>query len=117
MSIFLLILLLAIAAVGLVPTLLLRKQGKTTWWDWIHPFTGVIAWFPLAVFEVGSKVTLSNFAIEVLAIALLSAVIPWARLLLSRWPGGTVRLFSILLTFLPILSALLLRLTMPTLSE
>ena len=106
---------LLIAAVAIYPTVSLRKCQITTWWDYVYPFTGVAAWFPLS--GVGSTVSLSNFVVEVFWIAVLSVLLPWGRWLLSRTGKEQIKTLSLLLTFLPILAAVVMRLTMPTLPE
>lgn len=109
------ILFLVIAAVAIYPTVALRKRQRTTRWDYVYPFTGVAAWFLLL--GVGSTATLSNFLVEVFCIAVLSALLPWVRWLLSGIGKGQMKTLSFLLTFLPILASVILRLTMPTLPE
>jgi len=112
---FSVILFLVIAAVAIYPTVALRKHQRTTWWDYVYPFTGVAAWFLLL--GVGSTATLSNFVVEVFCVAVLSALLPWVRWLLSGTGKGQIITLSFLLTFLPILAAVIMRLTMPTLPE
>ena len=109
--------LLLIAGVAIYPMLALRKRQRTTWWDHVYPFTGVIAWFPLGMANIGSTVSLSNFVVEVFWIAVLSAVVPWGRWLLSRVERKQIKALSLLLTFIPIVAAVVIRLTMPTLPE
>lgn len=104
---------LLIAASAIYPTVALRKRQQTTWWDYVYPFTGVAAWFSLGV---GLTASLSNFVVEVFWIAALSALLPWVRWLLSNTPKGVTKL-PLLLTFLPILTAVVVRLLMPTLPE
>ena len=106
---------LLIAAVAIYPTIAFRKRQRTTWWDYVYPFTGVAAWFPLS--GVGSTASLSNFVVEVFWIAILSVLLPWRRWLLSRTERDQIKTLSFLLTFLPILAAVVMRLTMPTLPE
>jgi len=106
---------LLIAAVAFYPTVALRKYQPITWWDYVYPLTGVIAWFPLT--GVGATVSLSNFVVEMFWIAVLSALLPWGRWLLSRIKKNQTQTLSFLLTFLPILAAIVMRLTMPTLPE
>ena len=109
------ILFLAIAAVAIYPTVALGKRQRTTWWDYVYPFTGVTVWIPLL--GVGSTATLSNFVVEVVCIAILSALLPWGRWLLPRSEKDQIKGLSFWLTFLPILTAVVMRLTMPTLPE
>ena len=111
------ILFLLIAGVAIFPMSALRKSQRMAWWDWDYPFTGVVAWFPLAMSNIGSTVSLSNFVVEVFWIAVLSVVIPWGRWLLSRVERKQFETLSLFLTFLPILAAVVIRLTMPTLPE
>jgi len=106
---------LLIAGIAIYPMLALRKHQRTTWWDYAYPFTGVIAWFSLGMSNIGSTVSLSNFVVEVFWIAVLSVVTPWGRWLLSR--KEMVQALSFLLTFLPIVAAVVIRLIMPTLPE
>jgi len=106
---------LLIAGVAIFPTLALRERQRTTWWVYVYPFTGVIAWFPLS--GVGSTVSLSNFVVEVFWIAVLSVLIPWARWFLSKIETKQIKALSFFLTFLPSLAAVVMRLTMPTLPE
>ncbi len=106
---------LLIAAAALYPTIALRRYQRITWWDYVYPLTGVIAWFPLS--GVGSTVSLSNFVVELFWIAVLSALLPWGRWLLSRIEKDQIKTLSFLLTFVPILAAVVMRLTMPTLPE
>ena len=107
--------LILIAGVAICPTLAMRKRQRSTWWDYVYPFTGVAGWFLLS--GVGSTVSLSNFVVEVFWIAVLSVLIPWLRWMLSRVEAQQIKTLSLLLTFLPILAAVLMRLTMPTLPE
>jgi hypothetical protein len=104
---------LIIAASAIYPTVALRKRQQTNWWDYVYPFTGVAAWFPLGI---GSIASLSNVVVEVFWIAALSALLPWARWLLSNPPKEVTKL-PFFFTFLPILTAVVVRLIMPTLPE
>lgn len=108
---------LLIASVAIFPMLALQKRQRVTRWDWVYPFTGVVAWVPIAVARIGSTVSLSNFVVEVFWIGILSAAIPWVRLFLSRIEGQWVKRSSDLLTLLPMIAAVIIRLTMPTLPE
>ena len=108
---------LLIAVVAIPPTVMLRKIRPTTWWDFTFLFTGVAAWFPLAMFGVGSTVSLTNFVVEVFWIAVVSVAAPWTRWILARFQGEQFKAWSFVLTFLPMFLAVVLRLTMPTLPE
>lgn len=109
--------LLLLAGVAVFPMLALRKRQRTTWWDYVYPFTGVMAWFPLGISNIGSTVSLSNFVVEVFWIAVLSVVIPWGRWLMSRVERKEITVLSFAMTFLPMVAAVIIRLTMPTLPE
>ncbi|MFO7870257.1 MAG: hypothetical protein R6V03_02360 [Kiritimatiellia bacterium] len=61
--------------------------------------------------------SLSNFIVEVFWIAVLSVLIPWGQWLLSRIETKQIKALSFLLALLPILAAVVMRLTMPTLPE
>ena len=108
---------LLIAVVAAPPTVMMRKRRHTTWWDYTYPFTGVAAWFPLGMSKVGSTVSLSNFVVEVFWVAVVSLAVPWARWIFSRFQREKLNAWSLVLTFLPILVAVVIRLTMPTLPE
>jgi threonine/homoserine efflux transporter RhtA len=108
---------LLIAGIAGFPMLALRKRQSTTWWDYVYPFTGIIAWFPLGMSNVGSTVSLSNFVVEMFWIAVLSVVIPWGRWFISKSERKQIKALSLALTFLPIVAAVVIRLTMPTLPE
>lgn len=108
---------LLIALVAAPPSIMLRKRQRTTRWDYTYPFTGVAAWFPLAIFGVGSTVSLSNFVIELFWIAVVSIAIPWMRLILSRFNMKQIKMLSVVLTLLPVVVAVVMRLTIPTLPE
>jgi len=106
-----------IAGVGFFPTMALRKRQDTTWWDYAYPFTGVVAWVPLGMSGLGATVSMANFVVEVFWIAVFSALMPWGRWLIARFEGRRIRIFSLVLTFLPLVAALVIRLAMPTLPE
>ena len=109
--------LLLIAGISLYPMRALRKRQHTTWWDNVYPFTGIVAWFSLGLANIGSTASLSNFVIEVFWVAVLSVVIPWVRWLLPRAERKSMVALSFLLTSLPIIAAVVIRITMPTLPE
>lgn len=106
---------LLIAVVAIYPTIVLKKRQRTALWDYVYPLTGVAAWFVLS--GVGSTASISNFVVEVFCIFILSALLPWVRLLLSRVEKDQIETLSFLLTFLPIVASVTVRLTMPTLPE
>jgi len=108
---------LLLAGVAVFPMAALRKRQQTTWWDYAYPFTGIVAWFPLGMSNVGSAISMSNFVVEVFWIAVVSVAVPWVRWILSRFEKEQFKGLSLLLTFLPIIVAAFIRLTIPTLPE
>lgn len=107
--------LLIIFLVGAFPTLLTRRIKPLTWWNYLYPFTGIVAWNFLAAIGVGSLVSLSNFAVEqfwVFVASLLSPWIYWGLIWSRKRVASHMALF---VTFLPILVAAMLRYLMPTL--
>ena len=117
MAAFSVIWFLLIAVVAVPPTVMIRRHQRTTWWDYTYPFLGVAAWLPLGMSNVGSTVSLSNFIVELFWVAVISVAVPWARWILSRFQREKLNAWSLVLTFLPILVAVVIRLTMPTLPE
>ena len=114
---FLILWFLLIAIVDAFPTLALKKRRGATWWDYTFPFTGVFAWVVLGMANLGSTATLSNFVVELFWIAILSAILPWMRWVLCIFKRKPFIIFSALLTVLPIVTAVVIRLSMPTLPE
>jgi hypothetical protein len=102
---------------SVVPVLLSRRNGETTWWDYVSPFSGVIAWFVLTMLKIGSIVSLSNFAVECFWIIATSSMIPWCRWGLSFSKKGIINKVSFTLSLMPVALAIVLRLTVPSLPE
>jgi hypothetical protein len=117
MTVFPIICFLLIAVGAAFPMNAMRKRQHMSWWDYICPFTGVVVWFPLSMLDVGSAVSLSNFVVEVFCIVLVSAALPWIRWVSSHFEKDGFKKVSFILTFLPIIVAVIIRLTMPTLPE
>jgi hypothetical protein len=111
------IILLVIAIFALPATFLLREQKCTTWWDFTYPFAGVAAWIILSAFDIGATMSLSNLAIEVFGIAVASIFLPWVLWFMSRLVKKQPKKLSFVFTLLPIIVAVIMRLTMPTLPE
>lgn len=109
------LLILLIAGFAAFPSMALRKHQRITLWDYLYPFTGLVAWLCLS--GVGSGASLSNLVVEIFWIAVLSVVIPWVRWGLSKIETKRVKALSFFLTLMPILAAAVIRLTMPTLPE
>ena len=109
--------LLLIGIVALIPILMMRGKQTTTWWDYLSPFLGVVLWFIVAVAGVGSTATLSNFVVEEFCVAIVSILMPWARWGLTVQKTKSAQKWSLALTFLPLATAVIIRLTMPSLPE
>ena len=117
MAVFLVFACLLIGGLVAAPTVFLRKCQPTTRWDYLYPFMGIIGWFVLSMLPLGSTASLTNFVVEIFWISLTSAGVPWLRWILVRYGGRSLRAWSVALTVVPILVAVGLRLTMPTLPE
>jgi hypothetical protein len=99
------------------PTYKLGTLQGTSEWDYLHPFMGIIEWYFLGMFSVGSTASLSNFVVELFWISVIAIVIPWWRWVLALRRSRQLKILSTGLTVLPIIAAVLLRLMMPTLPE
>ena len=116
---------LFIAIFAIVPMIMLRKRQRTTWWDYVYPFSGVALWFPFLlmslflcrwfnVVNVESVLPSSQVAAysEGYWIAVASIIVPWVRWFLScRFQKEQIKVLSFVLTFVPILSSII-RVTM-----
>jgi hypothetical protein len=100
------------------PVWALRRWRNLGPWDYIYPVSGFVVWLVLGLMEVGSLISMTNFVVELFLIGCASALIPWIRLGLARRlhaqdaPGQR---WLMVLTFVPILLALILRLSLGTL--
>jgi hypothetical protein len=111
------ILIIAWLLLSVAPVQLSRRNGRITWWDYLSPFLGIVAWFGLSMAGVGSIASLSNFAVECFWIIIVSVVVPWCRWGLSFKKEKVFQNVSFALSFVPILLAVILRLTVPSLPE
>ncbi len=106
-----------IAICAVFPVLLSRRRSKIIWWDYAYPFLGALLWFILKSFDVGGKISMSNFLIEMFLILLVSIAVPWLRFAMTFAKAGIFSAISFFLTFLPIAVTIGLRLTVPLLPE
>jgi hypothetical protein len=109
--------LVLIAALGIFPYIKLQQQQAITLWDYLSLFLGLVVWFLLVTIDVGRVATLSNFVIEVVVVVVISVAIPWLRWALSVRNRPVNAKWSFVLTLLPVLSSLVIRLLMPSLPE
>ncbi len=106
-----------IAALGIFPYVRLQQRQTITLWDYLSLFGGIAAWFLLVTAGIGRVATLSNFIIEAFAVVVISVIIPWLRWGASLRKRPFDARWSFVLTLLPILTALVIRLFMPSLPE
>lgn len=105
-------------ALAVYPVGALRKIWQTAWWDYGYLVTGLVTW--VAVSGLGATASLANLVVELFWVVLVSVMVPWVRWLVARKRVGEdsrVRWLLGALTVLPMVVAVLLRLSMPTLAE
>ncbi len=106
-----------IVVAAVTPLIFIKKKYRITWWDYTFPILGVPFWLILQAFEVGDKVSMTNFIIELFMILVVSISIPWIRFVMSFAKASYVSTISFFLTLSPVVMAICLRLTMPLLPE
>jgi hypothetical protein len=114
MIVFLIFVLLVIAASSFPATKFIKKHKKLIIWDYIYPYTGVPLWVLLTMLNIGKTASLSNFVIENFWITIVSIITPWVILILYKNKKQLVAQF---LTVLPIIFTITLRLLIETLPE
>lgn len=102
---------------GVFPTLMARRIQPLGWWNYIYLFTGIVAWNVLAIAGVGSRGSLSNFAVEQFWVFVLSLLSPWIYWGLIWCRARAASHIAFIVTFLPVLTAAMLRCFVPTLPE
>ena len=117
MIIFLLMALMIIAASSFFAAQVLKRRKSLTWWDHAFPFAGILVWFLLLIGGAGKTASLSNFVIEVFWIALVSIIIHWLVVGVSFVSQPASFMLGRILTSFPIITAIILRLTVETLPE
>ena len=104
-------------AVGLPPTRMSRKFITIHWWDYALPAIGLPIWVILTIAEIGETASLSNLVVEGFWVLIASAVTPWARYFLLRVKHRCMPVIFHFMYIVPAITAVLLRLNMPTLPE
>lgn len=111
------IILAFLVAAGIPPLRLSRAFIEIRWWDYALPATGLPLWIFLSIAEAGKTASLSNMVIEVITVLAVSAAIPWARYLILYSNNKYASIIYRIMYLIPFVSALLLRMFMPTLPE
>ncbi len=101
----------------ITPLILSRHKFKAIWWDYIFPFLGIPMWFIMQAFDAGSRISKSNFIVEIFIVLMFSITAPWLRFAITYMRAGFARYISFLLTLIPVAATILLRLVMPSLPE
>lgn len=117
MIVFVLLAAIFIGISSFFATQLIKRRKALIWWDYFFPYTGIIAWFFLLMFNVGKTASLSNFVIENFWITMVSIIIPWMVFGVSFIPKVTASIFARILTFLPMTFSIIIRLTIDTIPE
>ena len=108
---------LILIATGFPPTKMSRKYINIGWWDYALPAVGLPIWILLTVADIGQTPSLSNLVIEAFWIIVASILVPWIRYAVLRFQPRYSPLIFHVLYAVPILTAVLLRMHMPTLPE
>ncbi|MEN8189086.1 MAG: hypothetical protein ABFS19_04515 [Thermodesulfobacteriota bacterium] len=107
---------LSIVVVSSVTPLLFSKEKmKITIWDYLFPVLGPLLWLALVWAQVGSTISSQNFLLEMFGVLMVSITVPWARFAVLYWQAKVAPTLSFVLTLAPMVIALALRLTVPTL--
>ena len=106
-----------IAASSFVATRLIKRRKSLIWWDYTFPYAGIITWFLLLISGAGETASLSNFVIEIFWIALFSIIVQWMVVGLSFMSKPISSILGRILTSLPIVASIIIRLTVETLPE
>lgn len=87
-------------------------------WDYGVPVYGVMIWFLMESFRIGKDLaSLSNFVVEVFWILAVSIISIWLRVIFPGKENKTSQISSIVTVSIPIITAIILRMTMPWLPE
>jgi hypothetical protein len=109
------VLYMMLSAVALVPPSITKTRYWVTWWDYVYPLLTMPLWFALWKLHVGDAVSTTNFAFEGFFLLILSVAIPWIRYYLAYSQVKIVAYLSNALTFLPIITTVVTRLSVPNL--
>jgi hypothetical protein len=107
------VLYLMLSVVALVPPAITKTRYWVTWWDWVYPLLTMPFWMGLWQLHIGDEISATNFAFEVFFLLILSVATPWTRYYLAYAQAKAVRYLSNSLTFLPLATTLIVRLTVP----
>ncbi len=106
---------LAYALAALPAVRLAGKRITVTVWDLAFPFSGPAAWVVFERLGLGGTAGASNYVLEMFGVAAVSLASSWGFWAVSFLSPGTARIVSRLITLVPILTALMARLVVPTL--
>ncbi len=109
------VLYMMLSVVALVPPVITKTRYKITWWDYVYPLLTMPLWLALWKLHIGDDVSTTNFAFEVFFLLILSVATPWIRYYLAYSQAKIIGYLSIALTFLPIVTTFIMRLTIPLL--
>ena len=108
---------LVLIVAGFPPTKMSRKYIKIHWWDYALPAVGLPIWILLTVADIGQTPSLSNLVIEGFWIIVASILTPWIRYVVLRLQFRYGPLIFHILYAVPGLTAVVLRMHVPTLPE
>jgi hypothetical protein len=117
MIILLLIALMIIAGLSLPAINKTKKHKSLSLWDYAYPSLGIPLWFALTIFKVSQTATLSNFVVENFWITLVSIGAPWIVLLIYKLRNRSMLVMANLLTLLPMVFTVAIRLLINSLPE
>lgn len=109
--------LLIIAGTSLPATRLTKKYKTLSKWDYTYPYTGIPLWFALTMFGIGKTASLSNFVVENFWITVVSISTPWIFFFLYKIKNKSTDMIANILTVLPIVFTITLRLFIESLPE
>lgn len=90
---------------------------KPVKWNYVFPVAGFASWMILYASGAGDMVGATNFLYETFLVFTVSVCLPWIRFLLSYFRNKYIAVFSLVLTFIPVVLAVALRLLMPCLPD
>ena len=107
------VLYMMLSGVALVPPAITKTRYWVTWWDYVYPLLTMPFWLALWKLHIGGEISATNFAFEVFFLLILSVAIPWIRYYLAYSKAKIVGYLSNSLTLLPIVTTLIVRLSVP----
>jgi hypothetical protein len=109
------VLYLMLSVVALVPPAITKTRYWVSWWDYVYPLLTMPFWMALWQLHIGDEISATNFAFEVFFLLILSVATPWTRYYLAYSRAKIVSYLSNALTFLPLVTTLVVRLCVPQL--